>query len=312
MIQNERRGMIDPIDRGSAARQLLLALLLSPWLTGCGPDSGTTNRGAPAAAGVQPSLPAGARKLETAHYQILSSADPVATAQMAQAVEHLYASYTGMFPAPPPAAKLTLVLYRDRAEFKRHNRSASWAEGYYLWPRSHAYFDAQAGNPYHWTLHELIHQLAREVSGHPRRNRWIEEGLATYFSTSAMDASGLRLGEIDADTYPVWWLRQAKLSGDRALDQARGDFISIHSLLTGEDAPALDSHFNQYYICAWSLAHFLLHHERGKYADGYRKLIAVGGGAAEFSALIAPIDQVEAEWYPYLLQQAEWYRARSR
>lgn len=289
--------------------RIAMAILL---LAGCQPDPVAGGRSATSSVGVQPPLPKGARRLETAHYQILSSADPAATARMAQAVEHLYASYIAMFPAPPAAARLTLVLYRDRAEFKQHNRSAPWAEGYYLWPRSHAYLDAQAGNPYHWTLHELTHQLAREVSGYSRRNRWIEEGLATYFSTSTMTASGLRLGEVDANTYPVWWLKEAKFSGDLAIDRERGDFISIHSLLTGEDAPAIDSHFNQYYLCAWSLAHFLLHHEQGKYAEGYRELIAVGGGAAEFSALIAPIDQVEAEWYPYLLRQAEWYRARER
>jgi Protein of unknown function (DUF1570) len=251
----------------------------------------------------QPAIPADARRYESAHYQIHSTANAEQTARMTQAVEHLYAAYATIFPSTTAEHKLNLVLYRDRDEFKRHNRSAPWAEGYYLKPRSHAYYAADARNPYHWMLHEVTHQLSREVSG-LRPNRWIDEGLATYFSTSRLDTSGLHLGDVDPYTYPIWWLKRHSFSGDRTSDLANGDFISVEQMLTGRNAPDVDTHFNQYYLCAWSLTHFLFHYDNGRYADAHRQLIARGGSAADFVALIGPLQKIEDEWYPYLVEQA--------
>jgi hypothetical protein len=256
----------------------------------------------PATAG-QPAIPANAKHYESAHYQIHSTANAEQTARVTQAVEHLYAAYATLFPSAAPGHKLSLVLYRDRDEFKRNNRSAPWAEGYYLAPRSHAYYAADARNPYHWMLHEVAHQLMREVSG-LKPNRWIDEGLATYFSTSRLDASGLRLGDVDPDTYPIWWLKRDIFSGDKARDLANADFISLEQLLTGRNAPGVDTHFNQYYLCAWSLTHFLFHYDNGRYADAHRQLIARGGSASDFAALIGPLQKIEDEWYPYLVAQA--------
>jgi hypothetical protein len=264
-----------------------------------------TKPAAPSAppANQQPALPANAIASETEHYRIHSTASPAQTRLVTQAVEHLYVAYAANFPVAPSTHKLQLVLYRDRDEFKRNNRSSPWAEGYYLKPRSHAYFDAVADNPYHWMLHEVTHQLTREVSG-IKPNRWIDEGLATYFSTSRIDASGLHLGDVDPHTYPLWWLKRDTFSGDRARDLATADFISLQQLLTGKNAPDVNTHFNQYYLCAWSLTHFLFHYDGGRYADAHRQLIARGGSAVDFIALIGPLEKIEAEWYPYLLQQA--------
>ena len=116
-----------------------------------------------------PSLPPGAVVLDTPHYRIHSPATAAQTRQVAHAVEALYGRYAATFPhASANRVRLTLVLYRDRAEFKRNNRSRPWAEAYYLPPRSYAYFDAGARNPHHWMLHEATHQLMREVSAFPR------------------------------------------------------------------------------------------------------------------------------------------------
>ena len=86
----------------------------------------------------------------TAHYTILSSATAAQTERVAQAVEALHAAYAGFFREAPAAgdARLELVLYRDRGEFKAHNRSSPWAEAYYLPTRCHAYYADGAPNPY--------------------------------------------------------------------------------------------------------------------------------------------------------------------
>jgi len=57
---------------------------------------------------------------------------------------------------------------------------------------------------------------------------------------------------------------------------------------------------NLYCIEYWSLSHFLFHHEGGKYAGAYRKLIAGEGTLANFESSIGPIAKVQRAWYEYL------------
>ena len=240
--------------------------------------------------------------LDTAHYRVHYTGTLQQAELIGSAVEKLYTAYTSTFPPQGATAsdKLILVLYKDQAEFKQNNRSSPWAEAYYLRPACYAYF-SPGPNPYHWMLHEATHQLAREVSGF-RRNRWIEEGLASYFSTSTLGDAELQLGVVDARAYPVWWLSSYRLTGDAARDAAAEQFVPIEVLLTGQGGPDVDSSFNVYYVDAWSLTHFMFHYENGKYAPGYKRFLAQGAKPEDFQPLIGPVKQVQEEWYRYLLE----------
>lgn len=244
---------------------------------------------------------ADAQVLETAHYRIESRASGEETRKTADATESLYRAYLRFFELPDKLRdnKLRLVLYRDRADFKRHNRGSPWAEAYYRPDTCHAYYARNAANPYHWMLHEATHQLNREVAGLQRR-AWIEEGLATYFGASRLESGELIAGSIDPAAYPIWWLPKLPLSGDLKRDVGEGRFIALRVLITGSDGPPIDRHVNEYYVGYWSLTYFLFHYDGGKYADGYRKLIANGGGIDDFETLIGPVGVIEAEWYGYL------------
>jgi hypothetical protein len=233
-------------------------------------------------------LPQNAAVLETSHYRIHYTGTAQQAELVGNTVEKLYAAYTSVFPqtAAPAADKLILVLYKDRIEFKHNNRSSPWAEAYYLKPACYAYFDAEAANPYHWMLHEATHQLSRQFSGF-RRNRWIDEGLASYFSTSQLDGSGMRLGTTDANAYPIWWVGHYR---------DKGEFIPIEALLTGQGGPDVNQKFNLYYVDAWSLTHFLFHHENGKYAPAYKQFLAKGATLDDFVSVIGPLEQIQAEW----------------
>ena len=133
------------------------------------------------AAGIDADIRRAARILDTAHYRITSTADPAQAARVGTAVESLHAAWRATFPEAPPAraepARLQLVLYRDRDQFKAHNRSSPWAEAFYRTPYSHAYYAAGEANPTHWMVHEATHQLSREVARFPRA-KWSDEGLA--------------------------------------------------------------------------------------------------------------------------------------
>jgi hypothetical protein len=250
-------------------------------------------------------IPPNAAVEETDHYRIHYTGTPEQAQRVGNVVEMLYSAYTSVFSpsAPADAGKLILVLYKDRTEFKRNNRSSAWAEAYYLPPACYAYFDTSAENPYHWMLHEATHQLTRQLSGF-RRNRWIDEGLASYFSTSRLGDNGLQAGATDAQAYPIWWLGHFQLSGDPARDAAAGKFIPLEVLLTGQGGPPVDAKFNLYYVDAWSLTHFLFHYASGKYAQAYRQFLAQGSTLDAFVSLIGPVEKIQAEWYAYLQAQS--------
>ena len=239
-------------------------------------------------------IPAGALVVDTRHYRIHSTASPKHAADVGEALEALHAAYAGMFPIPKASSKFAIVLYRDRPEFSRHNRSSPWAEAFYLDPACYAYFDVNARNPYHWALHEAVHQLARKGSGF-RRNRWIDEGLASYFSASKHVDGHLQPGNVDPTAYPVWWLTDGRTTP--------GMPIPLEVLLSGKGGPDVDTHVNQYYLSAWSLTQFLLHHDHGRYVGAYRAFLEAGADTGAFTTHIGPIATIEAAWIPYFKLQ---------
>ena len=244
--------------------------------------------------------------METEHYTISSTATQPQTILIGKAVESLYAAYTGFFRdlrnINRKRVKLKLVLYKDRKEFAVHNRNSSWAEAFYQTPYCHAYYSEGKANPYHWMIHEGTHQLNVEVA-HFKIENWIDEGLATYFGTSTINGGNMLLGRIDVNTYPIWWLHSMSLTGNLQNDIKNGKIIPLGALITGNDGPDIDKHFNLYYLHYWSLTHFLFHYEGGKYSDNYRELIAEGGLLESFEKRIGPIDQIQREWYNYLQQK---------
>lgn len=242
----------------------------------------------------------------TSHYQITSRATMQQTAQVGAAAEALlraYQAFFGLDNSPIPKGGLKLMLYRDQAQFKAHSQAPTWAEAYYRAPVCYAWYDASARNGYHWMLHEATHQLNNEVA-HLAKAKWIDEGLASYFGTSVYEDVTLFPGRIDPNTYPVWWVRKLQLAGDAKTEFAAGRLVPLRALITGQGGPDIDRNVNAWYIGYWSLTHFLLHYENGRYAKGYRQLIAEGGSLADFERLIGPVERVQGEWYYYLGQLA--------
>ena len=126
--------------------------------------------------------------LQTPHHTIYSTATRQKTEDTAHALELLYTAYSNRFTELPeirtPHGKLQLKLYKDRDEMRSIHPGMGWAEAFYSKPYCHAYFSVKETNPYHWMLHESVHQLNREVAN-LHMAKWLEEGLATYVSTSS-------------------------------------------------------------------------------------------------------------------------------
>jgi hypothetical protein len=154
-------------------------------------------------------------------------------------------------------------------------------------------------NPTHWMVHEAVHQINREVAKLALA-QWLNEGLAEYFGTSVYKGGHFILGEIDKNTYPIWWLDTLFLSGDLEQDLAVGKVIGLREILTGKGGPDIDEVFNLYYIHWWSLTHFLVHSEDGQYRTALVKVVQEGGSLESFEKYIGPVERIEGEWYEYL------------
>jgi hypothetical protein len=238
---------------------------------------------------------------EAPHHSIYSSASRAQTADTAQTLEQLYIAYSNRFGSldgfqrNPP--KLKVKLFKDRAELRRINPGLGWAEAFYRAPYCHAYLSAGEISPYHWMLHESVHQLNQEVA-HLRLEKWLDEGLAEYFSTSRFISNRLALGRIDVNTYPVWWIDELATNPDLAENLKNGTVIPLRAIITNRGGPSMSSHFNSYYLHWWTLTYFLF--ESPQYRERALALVRRGGGLEAFEQNIGPVDKVQSEWHAYV------------
>ena len=242
--------------------------------------------------------------LETEHYVIESSATTDQTREIGHVAEIVYEGYRELIAqlqhTTQPHPKLKMKLFKDREEFRRCNRFCGWAEAFYRRPYCYQYYSADEAKPHHWMMHEATHQLNAEAAC-LTLPQWLDEGLACYVSTGRIVGDSLRLGEIDTNTYPVWWLDSMELSGDLEADKKSLGIIPLRAILCGQGGPDLDKHVNLYYLHWWSLAHFLMRYENGMYRAGLARLIADGVTAEAFETCIGPVEEIEARWYNQLL-----------
>lgn len=238
---------------------------------------------------------------QTQHYTIFSTATKPQTDDIASTVEQLYVAYSNQFGALPGFArdhpKLKMKLYKDRTELRRVNPGLGWAEAFYRKPYCQAYYSAEEINSYHWMVHEAVHQLNAEVA-HIDPVKWLEEGLAEYFSTSRFTRGRLALGQIDPNTYPVWWVGTMATTPDLTLNIENGSVIPLRAIISGSGGPSMRRHFNLYYLHWWTLTHFIF--ETPKYRDGAFALVKDGGGVDAFERHIGPIERVQTEWHAHV------------
>ena len=216
-------------------------------------------------------------------------------------VEQLYAAYSNQFHSLPRFAtahpSLRMKLYKDRKEFRRVNPGVDWAEAFYRHPYCQAYYSEAEVNPYHWMVHEAVHQLNNEVA-HIDPAQWLDEGLAEYFSTSRFTRGRLALGDIDPNTYPVWWLETIATTTNLDTNIQNGSVIPLRAIVSGMGGPLMRRNVNLYYLHWWTLTHFIF--ETPKHRTNALALITGGGGVDAFEKHIGRIEQIQAEWHEHV------------
>ncbi|TKJ35986.1 MAG: hypothetical protein CEE38_13340 [Planctomycetes bacterium B3_Pla] len=245
-----------------------------------------------------------AHKLESEHYIAFSNASIEDTQDALSKAETLWQAYTAFWDVKAGSTdkKLLLKIYSSRKEFKRANPLSGWAEAFYTEPYCHQYIEAESENKsHHWMVHEATHQLNNEVSQF-NLPQWAEEGIACYFSTTRMADGKMTLGVIDRNTYPIWWLSSLGLSGDLSRDKADKKIVSIKSIVNDEKPLVMNKHVNLYYIHWFSLVHFLLEGEQGKYREAFIACVKTPSGLEAFERNIGPYQLIEPQWYRHLFQ----------
>jgi len=238
---------------------------------------------------------------ETIHHRIYSTATQQQTDDTARALTFLYEAYSNRLGGVPgwqkDHSRLQVKLYKDRNEMRRINPGMGWAEAFYSEPYCRAYYSDGEVNPFHWMLHESTHQLNHEVA-HLKLAKWLEEGIAEYFSTSQLRSNRLAVGQIDLNTYPVWWIDQIATSSNLVDNLTNGSVIPLRAIITNHGGSSLDDEFNLYYLHWWTLTYFIF--ENPKYRDHAVALVREGGSFPAFEQLIGPVDQVQNEWHEYV------------
>ncbi len=239
--------------------------------------------------------------METAHYAISSTAMRAQTEEIGRVVEELYLAYSNQFSSLPKFdkahPKLKMKLFKNRDEFRRINPGLGWAEAFYRKPYCRAYYSASEVNPYHWMLHEAVHQLNAEVA-HLELAKWLEEGLADYFATSRFLSGKLALGRLDPNTYPIWWIDEIATTPDLGANLQNKSVIPLRAIVSGSGGPGMNRNFNLYYLHRWTLTHFIF--ETPKYRGHAFTLMKAGGGTKAFEEQIGPLDQVQTEWHAHV------------
>jgi hypothetical protein len=211
-------------------------------------------------------------------------------------VELLYNAYSNRFVALPTFRhehpKLKMLLYKNRREFRWVNPNLVWAEAFYREPFCRAYYSADELNPHHWMLHEAVHQLNREVA-QLDLEKWLDEGIAEYFSTSRIQGDQLVPGRIDRNTYPVWWIDEIATAPELKANLTNGSVIPLRAIISNTGGPNINKEFNLYYLHWWTLTHFIF--ENPKYRESAMVLLQRGGGLETFEQTIGPVTAVEPE-----------------
>jgi len=253
---------------------------------------------------VHPAQLPNAIDITTANYRIRSDAKEqqvrLALVRM-EAVHGLASSILAIESGP----RMELVLFDRRDEFRHAFPNAGWAEALYLKPIAYAYADADTARFEHWMLHEGAHQFLRERTA-IQAPRWIEEGLASWFSTMAIKDGVPDETRLDPATYPVWWFPDvAAASGNSGQSVSPQSLIKASILFGYDSGPDPNRHVNAYYVSSLLLVRFLMQGDAGRYRESFVAFLESPGTRGDFERTLGWISELDARWqYEYRL--AAW------
>jgi hypothetical protein len=292
------RGLLCPL--GLTTRCLLLAMA-------------TLLAVVPATANAQsPQLPQHT-VLNSKHYRIVTDLPRQEIRELAAHMDAMYAAYSKMFSGFPKRTTepVSLYLWSDRNTYIAHGASMGSDWG----PSGGVFFRSGAGNgvstwvrdqskPWLRQLlqHEGFHQFAHYHLG-PTLPLWANEGLAVYFEHGLLVNGKLIQGM--APKHRIDLLQQAIQNGRHFSVQELMGMTSAGwwDVMRGGDGRA-----GIMYTQAWSLVHFLIHGNNGRYKDAFEDYLReIAKGATHDVAFRAAFktsdtEAFERRWAEYVAQ----------
>ena len=248
------------------------------------------------------------------YYQFKTDLDRPDAEHLAGHMDAVFGSYMAIFSKLPIQAKqparLNLYLFANQRTYGSFlgwkfgdDGTGSWGkcirfgQNYWLvgWKGDHSLSEMQS-----LLQHEGFHQVAGQIF--PGLPLWANEGMAELFERGIVVGDRLALGEISKGDY-----RRLHL----AIDQdALIPFDRFFSMSDREWATYVRSgHAQLNYLQAWSLVHFLLYAEDGKYEQGFMRFLVqlnreLGWQKAFVSAFGMPdFRAMEQEWLDYIKKE---------
>ncbi len=199
-------------------------------------------------------------RLNTSHFEILTDASEQTGRKLAARLEDVHAVFqqeVGPKSAPLP---IRVFLLRTEKDFELV-RPSPGARGFYQSGADRDYIVLSAAGDLERTpVHEFVH-LARGHSS-PPAPRWLEEGLAEYYSTFAA-------GGGERDPTLIWGRAvESHLGILRTLGWRTAEEVASRSRSILHDGKESDAVF---YSQSWLLVYMLRHSP--KYRDGFGKLL---------------------------------------
>jgi hypothetical protein len=197
--------------------------------------------------------------------------------------------------------KFPFYLYRSRDDYYNAGGPPGSA-GVFISAGADSKLMAIAGrhleqDTWHVVQHEGFHQFAHAVIG-GHIPIWLDEGLAEYFGESIFTGDGFVTGIV-----PPW--REQRLKEEITTGQLKA--LSAMMELSPDQWSAQLNIKN--YDQAWSMVHFLVHGDDGKYADAFAQCISEVSQGKTFSNAwrhtIGPADGFEARWKDWWTAQPE-------
>lgn len=253
-------------------------------------------------------------KLTGAHYEILSTAEKKQAERLLQHMELVFQTYTKLLAlARTPSQRMTLVLYKDFAEY-RASGAPGGSVAYYDGRRLVGYYNPKT--MYNYFAHEGFHQFTDVgIKAIHKAPSWFTEGMAECIGNSVVRDKKLYMcakdGVIAREN--IGTIRRAVRENrhvplERLLSMGDGAFMSESDLLYPE---------------SWSFCHFLMAYPNyedpkcqipnGKYwtvLSQYIQLLSKGSvkprqaleGAFVLKGKKLDLHQLESEWKAYILQ----------
>lgn len=130
-------------------------------------------------------------------------------------------------------------------------------------------------------LHEYVHHIVNQnLPGVPR---WLNEGLAEYYSSFAVEGSHAVIGRA-VQRHLGWWRRNHEVSVTEVLGEDAG--APVHSL---GDA-------GRFYAVSWGLAHYLMSRPEGaSLLASYLEAVSSGANRADALLLLLDVSASELE-----------------